>query len=200
MTDDDMMKKCGRRQPSWFCDECTVHRILSSSVVRSQQTHSRALQHLRHRGRPLQMVCLIKVDLSSPVCPTLAMEDVGRSSNSEGSDVRRMHTSLGHATVPDKRRMLLAATAPQAVTDALSRFSCSQWDAMTAPKIPRVVLWRFHKPSPLWDVWSRTSNGCSAWKKMFGTSQPTMSTRPTIYSTSAILRDGDIRGTLETDG
>ena len=47
--------------------------------------------------------------------------------------------NLGHSTVLNMRRMLQAATAPQAVMDGLSHFSCSQCDALTAPKIPREV-------------------------------------------------------------
>ena len=53
--------------------------------------------------------------------------------------IRRMHTNLAHASVPDMQRMLLAARAPQPILDALKRFSCAQCDAMIAPKIPRGV-------------------------------------------------------------
>ena len=45
-----------------------------------------------------------------------------------------LHTNLAHASVPDMRRMLMAARAPQAVLDALARFSCAQCDAMSVPQ------------------------------------------------------------------
>ena len=67
------------------------------------------------------------------------MDPLGRSGLSADAAIRRMHTNLAHASVPDMRRMLLAARAPQAILDALKRFSCAQCDAMTAPKIPRGV-------------------------------------------------------------
>ena len=63
-------------------------------------------------------------------------------------------------------------------------FSCSQWDAMTAPKIPRVVRWRFPQNRRSSEM-SGHGRPMPAGKMMFGTSQPTVSTRPTIYSTSA---------------
>ena len=48
-------------------------------------------------------------------------------------------THMWHnASVTDCRRMLQAARAPQGVMDALSRFSCDQYDAMTQSQIPRV--------------------------------------------------------------
>ena len=47
-----------------------------------------------------------------------------------------LHTDLAHASVPDMRRMLMTARAPQPILDALARFSRAQCDAMTAPKIP----------------------------------------------------------------
>ena len=80
--------------------------------------------------------------LSSDFVSVLALGDVdplGRSSLSADAAIRRMHTNLAHASVPDMRRMLLAARAPQPILDALKRFSCAQCDAMTAPKIPRCV-------------------------------------------------------------
>ena len=80
--------------------------------------------------------------LSSDFVSVLALGDVdplGRSGLSADAAIRRMHTNLAHASVPDMRRMLLAARAPQPILDALKRFSCAQCDAMTAPKIPRGV-------------------------------------------------------------
>ena len=80
--------------------------------------------------------------LSSDVVSVLALGDVdplGRSGLSADAAIRRMPTNLAHASVPDMRRMLLAARAPQPILDALKRFSCAQCDAMTAPKIPRGV-------------------------------------------------------------
>ena len=80
--------------------------------------------------------------LSSDIVSVLALGDVdplGRSGLSADAAIRRMHTNLAHASVPDMRRMLLAARAPQPILDALKRFSCAQCDAMTAPKIPRGV-------------------------------------------------------------
>ena len=80
--------------------------------------------------------------LSSDFVSVLALGDVdplGRSGLSADAAIRRMHTNLAHASVPDMRRMLLAARAPQPILDALKRFSCAQCDAMTAPKIPRCV-------------------------------------------------------------
>ena len=80
--------------------------------------------------------------LSSDFVSVLALGDVdplGRSGLSADAVIRRIHTNLAHASVPDMRRMLLAARAPQPILDALKRFSCAQCDAMTAPKIPRGV-------------------------------------------------------------
>ena len=67
------------------------------------------------------------------------VDPLGRSGLSADAAIRRMHTNLAHASVPDMQRMLLAARAPQPILDALKRFSCAQCDAMTAPKIPRGV-------------------------------------------------------------
>ena len=72
----------------------------------------------------------------------LALGDVdllGRSGLSADAAIRRMHTNLAHASVPNMRRMLMAARAPQPILDALARFSCAQFDAMTAKKIARGV-------------------------------------------------------------
>ena len=80
--------------------------------------------------------------LSSDLVSILALGDmdpIGRSGLSADAAIRRMHTNLAHASVPDMRRMLLAARAPQPILDALKRFSCAQCEAMTAPKIPRGV-------------------------------------------------------------
>ena len=80
--------------------------------------------------------------LSPDLVSVLALGDVdplGRSGLSADAAIRRMHTNLAHASVPDMQRMLLAARAPQPILDALKRFSCAQCDAMTAPKIPRGV-------------------------------------------------------------
>ena len=80
--------------------------------------------------------------LSSDLVSVLALGDVdplGRSGLTAEAAIRRMHTNLAHATVPDMQGMLLAARAPQPILDALKRFSCAQCDAMTAPKIPRGV-------------------------------------------------------------
>ena len=80
--------------------------------------------------------------LSSDLVSVLALGDVdplGRSGLSADAAIRRMHTNLAHASVPDMQRMLLAARAPQPILDALKRFSCAQCDAMTVPKIPRGV-------------------------------------------------------------
>ena len=80
--------------------------------------------------------------LSPDFVSVLALGDVdplGRSGLSADAAIRRMHTNLAHASVPDMQRMLLAARAPQLILDALKRFSCAQCDAMTAPKIPRGV-------------------------------------------------------------
>ena len=81
--------------------------------------------------------------LSSDLVSVLALGDVdplGRSGLSADAAIRRMHTNLAHASVPDMQRMLMAARAPQPILDALKRFSCAQCDAMTAPKIPRGVF------------------------------------------------------------
>ena len=67
------------------------------------------------------------------------VDPLGRSGLSADAAIRRMHTNLAHASVPDMQRMLMAARAPQPILDALKRFSCAQCDAMTAPKIPRGV-------------------------------------------------------------
>ena len=80
--------------------------------------------------------------LSSDLVSVLVLGDVdplGRSGLGADAPIRRMHTNLAHASVPDMRRMLMAAGAPQPLLDALARFSCAQCDAMTAPKIPRGV-------------------------------------------------------------
>ena len=80
--------------------------------------------------------------LSSDFVSVLALGDVdplGRSGLSADAAIRRTHTNLPHASVPDMQRMLLAARAPQPILDALKRFSCAQCDAMTAPKIRRGV-------------------------------------------------------------
>ena len=71
--------------------------------------------------------------LSSDLVSVLALGDVdphGRSGLSADAAIRRMHTNLAHASVPDTQRIL----------DVLKHFSCPQCDAMTAPKIPRGVL------------------------------------------------------------
>ena len=90
------------------------------------------------------MRCLLaKNEMSeSDLVSVLALGNVdplGRSGLSADAAIRRMHTNLAHASVPDMQRMLMAARAPQLILDALKRFSCSQCDAMTAPKIPRGV-------------------------------------------------------------
>ena len=80
--------------------------------------------------------------VSSDPVSVLALGDVdplGRSGLSADAAIRRLHTNLAQASVPDMRRMLMAARAPQPVLDALVRFSCAQCDALTAPKIPRRV-------------------------------------------------------------
>ena len=80
--------------------------------------------------------------LSSNLVSVLALGDVdplGRSGLCADAAIKRVHTNLAHASVPDMRRMLLAARAPQPILDALKRFSCAQCDAMKAPKIPRGV-------------------------------------------------------------
>ena len=80
--------------------------------------------------------------LSSDLVSVLALGDVdplGRSGLSADAAIRRMHTNLAYASVPDMQRMLLAARAPQPFLDALKRFSCAQCDAMTGSKIPRGV-------------------------------------------------------------
>ena len=66
-------------------------------------------------------------------------DPLGREMISVDSAVRRTPSHLGHATEPDMRNLLQAANAPQAVMDPSSRFSCSQCDEMTAPRIPRGV-------------------------------------------------------------
>ena len=58
------------------------------------------------------------------------VDPLGRSGFSADAAIRRMHTNLAHASVPDMQRMLLAARAPQPILDALKRFSCAQCDAM----------------------------------------------------------------------
>ena len=80
--------------------------------------------------------------LSSDLVSVLALGDVdplGRSGLSADAAIRRMHTNLAHASLPDMQRMLMAARGPQPILDALKRFSCAQCDAMTAPKSPRGV-------------------------------------------------------------
>ena len=80
--------------------------------------------------------------LSSDLVSVLALGDVdslGRSGLSADAAIRRMHTNLAHASVPDMQWMLIAARAPQPILDVLKRFSCTQCDAMTAPRIPRGV-------------------------------------------------------------
>ena len=67
--------------------------------------------------------------LSSDLVSVLALGDVDpleRSGLSADAAIRRMHTNLAHAFVPDMQRMLLAARAPQPILDALKRFSCAQ--------------------------------------------------------------------------
>ena len=56
---------------------------------------------------------------------------LARSSTGVDAAIRRMHTHLTHVSVPDLRRKLQAARAPQTGLDALARFSCDQCDAMT---------------------------------------------------------------------
>ena len=68
----------------------------------------------------------------------LVMCPLGRLGLSADAAVRRMHTNLAHASVPDMQRMLMTSRAPQPILDAFS-FSCAQCDAMTAPKVPRGV-------------------------------------------------------------
>ena len=66
--------------------------------------------------------------LSSYLVSVLALGDVdplGRSSFSADAAIKRMHTNLAHASVPDMQRTLLAARAPQPNLDALKRFSCA---------------------------------------------------------------------------
>ena len=78
--------------------------------------------------------------LSSDLVSVLALDDVdplGRSGLSADAAIRRMHTNVAHASVPDMQRMLMAARAHLPILDALKRFSCAQCDAMTAPKVPR---------------------------------------------------------------
>ena len=80
--------------------------------------------------------------LSSDLVSVLALGDVGplgRSRLSADAAIRRMRTNLAYASVPDMRRMLMVARAPQPILDALARFSCAQCDALTAPKNPRGV-------------------------------------------------------------
>ena len=75
--------------------------------------------------------------LSSDLVSVLAIGDVdplGRSGLGADASIRRMHTNLAHASVPDMQRMLMAARAPQPILDALKRFWCAQCDAVTAPK------------------------------------------------------------------
>ena len=99
--------------------------------------------------------------LSPDLVSVLALGDVdplGRSGLSADAAIRRMHTNLAHASVPDMQRMLLPARAPQPILDALKRFSCAQFDAMTAPKIPRGVSVP-HTVAPL-----RMSSGCRVGK------------------------------------
>ena len=89
--------------------------------------------------------------LSSVLVSVLALGDVDpprRSGLSADAAIRRMHANLAHASVPDMRRMLMAARAPQPILDALARFSCAQRDAVTAPRIPRGVDVKW---LPCWD-------------------------------------------------
>ena len=81
--------------------------------------------------------------LSSDLVSVLALGDVdplGRSGSSADAAIRRMHTNLAHASVPDhatecswRHELLGPFWMPQ------NDFSCAQCDAMTAPKIPRGV-------------------------------------------------------------
>ena len=52
---------------------------------------------------------------------------------------RECTQNLAYASILDMRRKLQAARAPQAVWDALARFSCDQCAAMAQPKITRGV-------------------------------------------------------------
>ena len=80
--------------------------------------------------------------LSSDLVLVLALGDVdllGRSGLSADAAIRRMHTNLAHASVPDMQRMLMAARASQPMLGAFACFSCAQCDVMTVPKIPKGV-------------------------------------------------------------
>ena len=57
----------------------------------------------------------ISESLSSDLDSVLALGDVdplGRSGLRVDAAIRRMHTNLAHASVPDVQRMLMAARAP----------------------------------------------------------------------------------------
>ena len=56
-----------------------------------------------------------------------------------GAAIRRIQTHLAHASAADMRKIVQAARAPQAVMNALVRFSRDQCDAMTQTKNPRGV-------------------------------------------------------------
>ena len=78
--------------------------------------------------------------LSSDLVSVLALGDV----DPLGRERVRMQrsgecTRIGHASVPDMQRMLMAARAPQPFWMPWNVPSCAQCDAMTAPKIPRGV-------------------------------------------------------------
>ena len=73
------------------------------------------------------------------VVPLGDMDPLGRSGLSADAAIRRVHTNLAQASVPDMQRMLMAARAPEPILGALKLFSCAQCDAITVPKIPRGV-------------------------------------------------------------
>ena len=63
----------------------------------------------------------INESLSSDLVSVLALGDVdplGQSGLSADVAIRRTHTNLAHASVPEMQRMLLAARAPQPILDA----------------------------------------------------------------------------------
>ena len=122
--------------------------------------------------------------LSSDLVSVLALDDVdplGRSGLSADAAIRRMHTNLAHASVPDMQRMLLAARAPQPILDALKRFSCAQCDAMTAPKIPTGVS---VPQSVASGAWPWMSSCCQDWKRTCASRASTLLTKRALCNTS----------------
>ena len=117
--------------------KCIVHYVVSPSS--DTEASSSSTDVVRSSAKPVKFCTAVmrgllvqnemSESLSSDLVSVLALGDVdplGRSGLSADAAIRRMHTNLAHASVPDMRRIFMAARAPQPIVDALARFSCAQ--------------------------------------------------------------------------